>query len=543
MSNNRWSDLITVLYSGKNVIQSMMNKPVGSNQFISKFNNHNTASTKLDLNIDKNKNNDKNSGFQLILDDDSGLQLTDDQKNPEITYIKSKGYAIPSSQTSRFLHFSKLALGMGVGFLGEYTKRSLSAQDQQHSSMFSDSNAERMADSFSRMRGAALKVGQVLSIQDENLLPPKFVEILEKVRKSANPMPRDQLMATMEEELGEKWRENFEVFEEEPVAAASIGQVHRAVLKDGMVVAVKVQYPGVADSISSDIRNLIGLLKMVVPETAFIDKSLESARKELLLETNYLNESENQRMFKKFLESSDVHPSLSKNMYVPEVIERLTTRRILTTEFVQGVAIDKINDQTHSQSSRDWISKNIINLCLAELFEFNMMQTDPNWTNFVVDFEKKRINLLDFGACRRYDMSFLKDYFKSIEAGVERDKQSVLDYSLSLGYLTGDENSLMLDAHSESVMILAEPFSKRYYNEQGISKYAFNDQQISKRIGKLIPVMLKNRLKPPPEETYSLHRKLSGCYLVCSKLKANINCTNLWKYYQAKFNEKLKDIK
>ncbi|KAM9969871.1 hypothetical protein ACTFIR_001708 [Dictyostelium discoideum] len=557
----RLNDLIQVAYGGKNVILSMMKNKTRqtSSVFINNLNinnNNNNISLKdkfKDLKdnlnekkINHNDNDNDDNDDNLIFDEKK--DFLNENKNPELNYIKSKGHKIPSSQTSRFWEFTKLAVGVGAGFLGEKTKRTIdssssSSSSSSYSAIFTDTNAERMAESFSRMRGAALKIGQVLSIQDESFLPPKFVEILDRVRKNANPIPLEQLYNTMSNELGENWRSKFQLFQDDPIAAASIGQVHRAITLDGKEVAVKVQYPGVADSITSDIKNLSSLLKMIVPETAYIEKSLESARSELLLETDYLNEASNQLKFKSLLESSINSGNGSfkylKDLYVPNVIMELTTKRILTTEFVHGTSIDKITTDDYNQETRDWISKNILSLCLAELFEFNFMQVDPNWTNFVVDFENKRINLLDFGACRNYKSEFLYNYLKSIEGGVNRDVNQILEYSLKLGYLTGDENKQMNDAQAKSILILSEPFSKLYYKENNLKTYPFNEKQIAKRISQLIPTMLKNRLKPPPEETYSLHRKLSGCYLVCSKLKSNINSTLIFNHFKNIFYKKL----
>ncbi|KAM9988121.1 hypothetical protein ACTFIZ_003480 [Dictyostelium cf. discoideum] len=559
----RLNDLIQVAYGGKNVILSMMKNKTRqtSSVFINNLNNKNNKSLKdkfkeeKKINDNDNDNDDDDNDYDNLIFDEK-KDFLNENKNPELNYIKSKGYKIPSSQTSRFWEFTKLAVGVGAGFLGEKTKRTIdssssslsssSMSSKPYSAIFTDTNAERMAESFSRMRGAALKIGQVLSIQDESFLPPKFVEILDRVRKNANPIPLEQLYNTMSIEFGENWRSKFQLFQDDPIAAASIGQVHRAITLDGKEVAVKVQYPGVADSITSDIKNLSSLLKMIVPETAYIEKSLESARSELLLETDYLNEASNQLKFKSLLESSNNSSNNSgsdsskylKDLYVPDVIMELTTKRILTTEFVHGTSIDKITIENYNQETRDWISKNILSLCLAELFEFNFMQVDPNWTNFVVDFENKRINLLDFGACRNYNSQFLLNYLKSIEGGVNRDVNQILEYSLKLGYLTGDENKQMNDAQAKSILILSEPFSKLYYKENNLKTYPFYEKQIAKRISELIPTMLKNRLKPPPEETYSLHRKLSGCYLVCSKLKSNLNATLIFNHFKNIFYKK-----
>ena len=120
--------------------------------------------------------------------------------------------------------------------------------------------------------GAALKIGQMLSIQDKSLINPQISKIFERVQQSADYMPNWQIVQVLTEEFGSNWSENFSEFDQKPFAAASIGQVHRAVLKDGTVVAVKIQYPGVAKGIESDINNLLGLLKIanILPESKYL---------------------------------------------------------------------------------------------------------------------------------------------------------------------------------------------------------------------------------------------------------------------------------
>jgi aarF domain-containing kinase len=145
--------------------------------------------------------------------------------------------------------------------------------------ILSEQNAERLAEGLCRMRGAALKIGQMLSIQDESMLPPQLADILQRVRSQADIMPRRQLTAALIKELGDDWQSRVTTFEWEPFAAASIGQVHRATLVDDnhTNIVMKVQYPGVATSISSDIRNVNSLIQMfnIVPKGMFLDDTLK----------------------------------------------------------------------------------------------------------------------------------------------------------------------------------------------------------------------------------------------------------------------------
>lgn len=167
---------------------------------------------------------------------------------------------VPSSPFARVAGFSGLAARMVAGAAVENISAVFSGQS---ASKISDANAERLADALCRMRGAALKLGQMLSLQDEGYLPPALAQALDKVRQGADYMPKTQLYAQLEKQLGEKWRERFLDFDDIPLAAASIGQVHQARLVDGTDVAVKIQYPGVAESIESDLDNLRTLVLMV----------------------------------------------------------------------------------------------------------------------------------------------------------------------------------------------------------------------------------------------------------------------------------------
>lgn len=188
----------------------------------------------------------------------------------------AKQRKVPSSRIARLASFGSLFAGLGIGTVNSLAKGALGIGDgttDMRSALFSAANAERIVDTLCRVRGAALKLGQILSIQDSTIVSPQLVKAFDRVRQAADYMPDWQVERTLKHELGDDWPSKLKSFDMKPFAAASIGQVHRAVLMDGTEVALKIQYPGVAKSIESDIDNLVGMLKVwdVFPPGIFID--------------------------------------------------------------------------------------------------------------------------------------------------------------------------------------------------------------------------------------------------------------------------------
>lgn len=429
---------------------------------------------------------------------------------------------VPSSRLERLFHYGSLATGIGLGAISEGIKRIGSNKDTSISSVvLSPSNLERMVKKFSQMRGAVLKVGQLLSFQDDKVLPPEIQKVLTRVQNSANYMPRGQLERVMSKNFSKTWKTDlFSSFEDYPIAAASIGQVHSAVLlEDHSAVAVKVQYPGVADSIDSDLNNISLLLTASrwLPEGLFLEKTIANARVELKWECDYLREAQAMERFAELLKDDEAFA-------VPKVVHHASTQRVLTMERMWGTQITKGN---WDQETKDWIASNIMRLCLMEIAKFKYMQTDPNWANFLYNPATKKIELLDFGAARGYGDEFIKNYLGVLRAAVRRDREACRVYSLKLGYLTGLESKSMLEAHIDSILVLGEPFSKKLHDSDAY--FDFSNQTITDRVRSNIGIMLKERLTPPPEETYGLHRKLSGAFLLCAKLNAKVPCQQMFE--------------
>jgi len=291
--------------------------------------------------------------------------------------------------------------------------------------------AERMVDTLGAMKGAAMKIGQLASFIDTEFLPPEYRELyqdkLSKLRSEAPPMPWKKVSAVLEEEWEAPVEELFESFSEEAAAAASIGQVHRATLPDGREVAVKIQYPGVAAALRADMQNAGMIMRMAKALAPGLDAKAAAAelKERVLEELDYEYEGQNQRTFSRAYRG---HPFV----YVPDVVSRLSTGRVLVTEWVDGVGFDDV--KALPQADRDRFAEIVFRFCFGSIYHLQHFNADAHPGNYIL-MDDGKVAFIDFGMTKQLDSEQIELEIAALRAAFDDDPERLRVALHDLGFL------------------------------------------------------------------------------------------------------------
>lgn len=372
-------------------------------------------------------------------------------------------------------------------------------------------NVTRVADQLAKMRGAAMKIGQLMSMDTGDVLPPELAQIMARLRDDAHFMPPAQLKQVLNAQWPDKWLTSFKTFDVRPIAAASIGQVHRARLKDGRDMAIKVQYPGVAKSIDSDVANVGVLMRMsgLLPKGFELAPYLEEARKQLDDETDYAREGAQLARFGELLADA---PQFS----VPALHLDWTTPDILAMSYRDGMPIEEAVHQP--QQVRDRIASALIDLTLKELFVFGLMQTDPNFANYLYDPDTGQIVLLDFGATRAIDPVIVDQYRRLLRAGLADDAEDLRQLASEIGFIGPDTK----DSHQAQVVLMIRLAFGALRDGPLMD---FTQVELSRQMQAEGMALAQDGFVPPPLplDILLLQRKFGGIFLLAARLGAQVD--------------------
>jgi len=350
----------------------------------------------------------------------------------------------------------------------------------------------------------------MLSMDTGLVLPDELTAILARMRDDARHMPPKQLQTVLNAEWGEGWHRRFARFDVRPFAAASIGQVHRAVTRDGRDLAIKVQYPGVAESIDADVDNVASLLRIsnLLPSTLDIAPLLTEAKRQLHEEADYVREAEQMLRYRQLLSGEEA-------FLIPAPYPELSGKRILAMDFVPGQSIETL--QSESQAVRDRTMGGLLDLVLRELFEFGFMQTDPNFANYRWQPESGRIVLLDFGAARAVPEKTVASYRRLMLAGLAQDHDALRDALIEIGFVS----PVTLQRHRPALDGMID-ILMAHLGRPGL--FDFADRSFVDRVRAHAETIIADKAAwhVPPADTLFVQRKVSGTALLAIRMQARL---------------------
>ena len=420
-------------------------------------------------------------------------------------------------QKSRFGRALKFG-GVAARVAGSYVKSKLldsKGGREQDFEVFAESamnNAKHIVKAMGEMKGAAMKVGQLIST-DPDLLSSEFSDALSSLQRNAPPMDYDSLVSQVETAFDRPFSDLFSFFDPEPIGSASIGQVHRAKLHNGQSVAVKIQYPGVADCIDSDLRNIRMLLSIgksiIAPQRA--DELIEEARNTILDESDYEKECQNiQRFRKRYKHNTELR--------IPRPYPKWTRKTVLTMEYMEGIPLEDAL-LTISSQERDRIARALVEFYVLSFHLHFEVHGDPHPGNLLVD-SSNRLILLDFGCVKRFKPDTADMILRFLIDCQRNDTQSAIVRMKEMGFGQPDTKWPSVDTMNEYLNLILKPvlvdedFELASF-EVGplIRKYMVKHPQLIKLV--------------PPAELLIYFRVLGGLKGLISRSKARVNFSAL----------------
>ena len=423
-----------------------------------------------------------------------------------------KSQPVPSGRLSRVWGLGSLAGRIAGNALTNGASQLIKGQRPALSDLvLTPGNIARVADKLATMRGAAMKIGQLISMDGGDFLPRELADILARLRDDAQPMPRQQLEAVLRHAWGENWQADLLYFSFAPEAAASIGQVHKAITMDGQMLAVKIQYPGVRQSIESDVDNVATLIRLsgLIPKTLDISPILAEAKTQLLQEADYIREAQ-------MLAQYQAHLHHDSRFIVPTPVNELCSTDVLAMTFERGDDIQTIS--TLPDEQRSTLMSALMSLFFQEVFDFKLIQSDPNLANYRFNADTNQIILLDFGATREIPDAISSGYQRLLQAAATQNKEAMLDAALDIG-LVGREHTT---SQQQQVVALGMKACEAIHSAQD---YDFGNSDL---IGQLHTMgtqltLEENFWHVPPADALFIHRKLGGLFLLAKRLNVTMN--------------------
>ena len=443
----------------------------------------------------------------------------DDRRRPGMGNLKTR-------PLERNIALTRLGLGAGAKIAAHSVANLFrgEASRSQADSEFYARQAQVLADELGQLKGSVMKAGQMLSLYGQYFLPPEAVSVLSQLQDDTPAVHWRVVAPVLERAIGRKRLAELEV-EQTPIAAASLGQAHRARRRsDGQELVVKIQYPGVADAIESDVRTLSRLITMsrMAPSGLDLNPIFSELREMLHREVDYAAE-------RRFTEEFGKRLADDERFAVPKVFGEYSSDQVLTTSYESGVSVRDEAIEQVPQARRDRMGLAFVELFLTELFDWNMVQTDPHFGNYrfrLSDDGKDRIVLLDFGATRIFGRGFVDNYRQIVRGAMRREHALIIDGACAIHLMDHRFPDGVLKAFCQMCELITEPFADP---EEGrvpaallnhAHAYRWGESDLPMRAGQLAAKNAFSKyFRVPPREIVFLHRRLAGVFIMLAKLQ------------------------
>lgn len=417
---------------------------------------------------------------------------------------------IKSSIFARQVSIAKISLKSGMNIIQSIREDDVKTKLK---TLFRD-NIDSITGELHLMKGPIMKAGQMLSMYAGEILPDDARSLLKTLENESFFLEWEEIIKEIPKELLEEID-----YSSRAIAAASLGQVHQGTLKKtGEAIVTKIQYRGVRKAIDNDVRALKLLLKTLnlLPKTDNLTEIFVEIKSMLKRETDYELEQASLLQYQKNLGEDEF-------FYIPKVYPEYSGKNYITFEFINGVGLRDEIFVGLDQNYRNKLGEKFLELFLKELFVWNLAQTDAHLGNYIYDPIKKKIALIDFGACKTVSKSFLQGYKKILKASYTQDRELFFEASKELKYF--DLNASNTDLLWDYFSLVGRPFV-------GEGPYDWGKSTIPDQILKKLPRVLKEvQLKSPPGDGIFIDRKVSGVFFFLKHLKARVNNKALFKHY------------
>lgn len=330
----------------------------------------------------------------------------------------------PSSKLERSKIFAKTGLKVGTNYAKRYLKKSMGKKEtEDENRRFHNKNARQVFNDFTKLRGTALKIAQSLSM-DEGMLPQEFAEVMSEAQYSVPPINKALARTIIKKELGDYPENLFEYFEAEALAAASIGQVHKARLRSGETVAIKIQYPNVRNTIQSDLAIAKSLMKRITKKGANLDDYFDEVESTLMEETDYIQEGNYIEYFHDRFSGGDI--------VTPRWFKEYSTQKVLTMTFLEGMHLKEFLQQNPSQERRNTYGQLLWDFFHDQVEQRDFIHADTHPGNFFL-MEGDRLGVIDFGCVKKFPVEFTYNYMQLLPFHMEGNEDKIRKLYKELG--------------------------------------------------------------------------------------------------------------